>query len=83
MLKFFSRRKPKGRVDQTDSYRSKEGESLSRKSQKYRPNKSVIVCKIILLDGTDISLDVPVSIIVIFVEYQSPFVKLLSRQHEF
>ena len=63
MLKFFSRRKPKGRVDQTDYHRNKDGggESLSRKSSKYRPNKNVIVCKIILLDGTDISIDVPVS----------------------
>ena len=60
MLRFFSRRKPKHRIDQTD-YRSKDGESLSRKSHKYRPNKNVISCKIILLDGTDLTLDVPVS----------------------
>ena len=65
MLKFFSRRKPKGRVDQPD-YRTKDGESYGGRSgskggQKYRPNKNVIACRIILLDGTDLSLDVPVS----------------------
>ena len=61
MLRFFSRRKSKHRIDGSDYTRSKDGESLSRKNQKYRPNKNVIVCKIILLDGNDLSIDVPVS----------------------
>lgn len=65
MLKFFSRRKPKGpRVEQPD-YRTKDGEGYGSRSgskggQKYRPNKNVIACRIILLDGTDLSLDLPV-----------------------
>lgn len=55
MLKFFSRRKSKSRPDP----RIKDSEGLGHKSRKYRTNKNVVACRILLLDGTDLSLDIP------------------------
>jgi hypothetical protein len=56
MLRFFSRRKPRGRQEQ------KVGAAAGLK----RPpagkiNKNVLACNIILLDGSDLGLEIPVS----------------------
>ena len=53
MLRFLSRRK--GRNAQKNSSQIKSG------SQRLIPNKSLVQCRVILLDGTDLSIDLSVS----------------------
>lgn len=58
MLRFLSRRKPRsGSSDQTDS---------RIKSERIYTNKNVIPCRVILLDGRDLPVDLSVSGIVIY-----------------
>lgn len=52
MLRFLSRRK--GRTNGSSDI----------KAQRFQPNKNVLQCKVLLLDGADISVDLPVSKIV-------------------
>lgn len=54
MLRFLSRRK--GRNAQKTSTQIKSG------SQRIIPNKHLVQCRVILLDGTDLSIDLSVSI---------------------
>ena len=55
MLRFLSRRK--GRNAQKNSSQIKSG------SQRLIPNKHLVQCKVILLDGTDLSIDLSVSVL--------------------
>ena len=52
MLRFFSRRKVKGRADQKISGRKNSGKF----------NKNALPCNIMLLDGSDLPLEIGVSI---------------------
>jgi hypothetical protein len=54
MLRFLSRRK--GRNAQKTSTQVAPG------SQRLIPNKHLVQCRVILLDGTDLSIDLSVSI---------------------
>ena len=54
MLRFFSRRKPRGRAEQR-GYEKAGGSSVPRKT-----NKNLLACRIILLDGADLSIDISV-----------------------
>lgn len=63
MLRFFSRRKPRGRADQKGYYQHQqqlEREKALRENGggKRKPNKNVLPCRIILLDGADLSIDI-------------------------
>ena len=51
MLRFFSRRKIKGRADQKVSGRKVSG----------KLNKHALACNIMLLDGSDLALEIGVS----------------------
>ena len=57
MLRFFSRRKAKGRAEQKVGSQARRGPANGSK-----PNKNVLACNIILLDGSDLGLDIGVSI---------------------
>ena len=69
MLRFFSRRKPRGRADQKGYYQHQqqlEREKALRENgaggkRKYDKNK--LPCRIILLDGADLSIDIHVSLL--------------------
>ena len=52
MLRFFSRRKPKGRRDQRMPDHKPLGPSPAK--------KHILPCRIILLDGADLSIDISV-----------------------
>jgi hypothetical protein len=70
MLRFFSRRKPRGRADQKGYYQHQqqlEREKALRENVggKRKPNKNVLPCRIILLDGADLSIDISVSLLFI------------------
>ena len=70
MLRFFSRRKPRGRADQKGYYQHQqqlEREKALRENGggKRKPNKNVLPCRIILLDGADLSIDISVSLLFI------------------
>ena len=54
MLRFFSRRKPKGRRDQ----RLPEHKPLGPAPAKSK--KNILPCRIVLLDGADLSIDISV-----------------------
>ena len=54
MLRFFSRRKPRGRAEQR-GYEKASSASYPRKA-----NKNQLACRIILLDGADLSIDISV-----------------------
>ena len=56
MLRFFSRRKVKGRADQKISGRKNSGKF----------NKNALPCNIMLLDGSDLPLEIGVSIYIFF-----------------
>jgi hypothetical protein len=59
MLRFFSRRKPRGRADQKGYYQQQQLQEKAANEQK-KPNKNVLPCRIILLDGADLSIDISV-----------------------
>ena len=68
MLRFFSRRRPRGRADQKGYYQQQqqlEREKNFRENggKKTKPNKNVLPCRIILLDGADFSIDISVSLL--------------------
>ena len=68
MLRFFSRRRPRGRADQKGYYQQQqqlEREKNFRENggKKSKPNKNVLPCRIILLDGADLSIDISVSLL--------------------
>lgn len=54
MLRFLSRRK--GRNAQKSS-----SQVTSGSNQRFVPNKHLVQCKVVLLDGTDLSVDLAVS----------------------
>lgn len=63
MLRFFSRRKPRGRADQKGYYQHQQQLERERNfrengGKKSKPNKNVLPCRIILLDGADLSIDI-------------------------
>ena len=61
MLRFFSRRKPRGRADQKGYYQQQQLEKeKANQGLKKKPNKNVLPCRIILLDGADLSIDISV-----------------------
>ena len=60
MLRFFSRRKPRGRAEQRGY--EKASSANSRSSSK---NKNLLACRIILLDGADLSIDISVRLNII------------------
>ena len=55
MLRFFSRRKPKGRQEQKVVVQG-------GKRPPGKVNKNVLACNIILLDGSDLGLEIGVSV---------------------
>ena len=57
MLRFFSRRKVKGRADQKVG--GAGGHGGRRFSGKY--NKNILNCNIMLLDGSDLAIEIGVS----------------------
>ena len=57
MLRFLSRRKSKSDKGFTSSTRN-----APQPSQPVKPNKNVLVCKIIVLDGTDLTIELHVSL---------------------
>ena len=58
MLRFFSRRKVKGRADQKVG--GAGGQGGRRFSGKY--NKNILNCNIMLLDGSDLAIEIGVSL---------------------
>ena len=61
MLRFFSRRKVKGRADQKVGGAGGQGGQGSRRfSGKY--NKNILNCNIMLLDGSDLAIEIGVSL---------------------
>ena len=56
MLRFFSRRKAKGRAEQ------KVGTQVRKPPAPNKSNKHLLSCNIILLDGSDLGLDIGVSL---------------------
>ena len=68
MLRFFSRRKPKGRKEQRPGAYCSSGNGTYRKPLGPTPkNKNILACKIILLDGTDLSIDISVRMFIIYI----------------
>ena len=62
MLRFFSRRKPRGRADQKGYYQQQQLEKeRANQGLKKKKDKNVLPCRIILLDGADLSIDIQVS----------------------
>lgn len=55
MLRFLSRRKARNTTENSNS---------QIKSKRIETNKNIIQCKIILLDGTDLSVDLTVIILI-------------------
>ncbi len=60
MLRFFSRRKPRGRADQKSYYQQQQATEKAKQDPRRKPNKNVLPCRIILLDGADLSIDISV-----------------------
>ena len=56
MLRFFSRRKAKGRAEQKVG-----NQAAARKPGSYKNSKDMLSCNIILLDGSDLGLEIGVS----------------------
>ena len=63
MLRFFSRRKVKGRADQKVG----GGGGGRRYSGKY--NKNILNCNIMLLDGSDLAIEIGVSLSLDYFNY--------------
>lgn len=62
MLRFFSRRKPRGRADQKGYYQQQQLEKeRALQGVKKKRDKNQLPCRIILLDGADLSIDIQVS----------------------
>ena len=64
MLRFFSKRKPRGRADQKGYYQAqleRERSENQLNGVKKKRDKNVLPCRIILLDGADLSIDIHVS----------------------
>lgn len=64
MLRFLSRRKGRNAssgIGQSPALQS-DNTASQIKSQRILPNKNLIQCRVILLDGTDLSVDLTVSI---------------------
>ena len=57
MLRFLSRRKSKSEKNSN----SVASRNALQNSQLVKPNKSVVVCKIIVLDGSDLTIELHVS----------------------
>ena len=55
MLRFFSRRKAKGRAEQKVGMGANGGQA-----RKGKPSKYVVACNIVLLDGEHLALDMAV-----------------------
>ena len=88
MLRFFSRRKPRGRADQKGYYQHQqqlEREKALRENGggKRKPNKNVLPCRIILLDGADLSIDISVSLLFIQEKFLLLFVWLYLTFNSF
>lgn len=62
MLRFLSRRKSKSEKNAS----SVASRNTLQNSQLVKPNKSVIVCKIIVLDGSDLTIELHVSFLKIY-----------------
>ena len=62
MLRFFSRRKPRGRAEQRGYEKAGGSASYARKA-----NKNQLACRIILLDGADLSIDISVRHLTIYI----------------
>lgn len=62
MLRFFSRRKPRGRAEQKGYYQQQqlEKEKANEGQKNRKRNKNLLPCRIILLDGSDLSIDISV-----------------------
>ena len=61
MLRFFSRRKPRGRADQKGYYQQQQLEKeRALQGVKKKRDKNQLPCRIILLDGADLSIDIQV-----------------------
>ena len=65
MLRFFSRRRPRGRAEQKGYYQQEEkarkaAADLEVSKGLRKPNKHVLPCRIVLLDGADLSIDISV-----------------------
>lgn len=70
MLRFLSRRKGRGNTNATTNaandatdHHQQTNASSQIKPQRIITNKNLIQCKVILLDGTDLSVDLSVSFI--------------------
>jgi hypothetical protein len=61
MLRFLSRRKGRNGQQQKSTTQSKFG------ATRLIPNKNLVQCRVILLDGTDLSVDLTVRIIFQFI----------------
>lgn len=66
MLRFFSRRKVKGRADQKVGGGGGGG-GARRYSGKY--NKNILNCNIMLLDGSDLAIEIGVSLSLDYFNY--------------
>lgn len=60
MLRFFSRRKPRGRADQKGYYQQQLEKEKASEGPRRKANKNLLPCRIILLDGADLSIDISV-----------------------
>ena len=67
MLRFFSRRKVKGRADQKVGGGGRGGAGGRRFSGKY--NKNILNCNIMLLDGSDLAIEIGVSLSLDYFNY--------------
>lgn len=64
MLRFLSRRRGRGTAaanGTSDATNSQQSAATQIKPQRIPTNKNLIQCKVILLDGTDLTVDLSVS----------------------
>jgi len=77
MLRFFSRRKPRGRAEQRGYEKAEK--NVNRSSSK--TNKNLLACRIILLDGADLSIDISVRLTIIVLSLKLEVLRLEGSRY--